>query len=178
MVCVYTDAAPFFLSFLVIHLSLLFLFHFFPFSFSFTFIHSLSFIFIVASTFPPFTSNFFTLVGITLAPTQTHTRTHIQPTNTTMSNTTTRKDPISTPLLQSNDNKRHSQPRGLMRQSHILQSRRASSTGTSTGTPTQHYCYACDQPCTHSDRKHINALGRLYHYQCFVCEASIYFRLL
>lgn len=161
---------------MVIHLSfssLSFpLFSLFPFlSLLFTFYLSLLWLLL-----SPFTSNFFfTLVGITLAPTHTNS---IYPTNhTKMNNTTTRKDPISTPLLQSNDNKRHSQPRGLMRQSHILQSRRASSTGTATGTPTQHYCYACDQPCTHSDRKHINALGRLYHYQCFVCEASIYFRL-
>lgn len=174
VLCVYTDAAPFSLSLLLswsyISFSFLFSFSSFP---SFLPFHYLSLLWLQSL------SSLIISLYSCRHNTGTSTNSHIQPTNSlvlpksNMNNTTTRKEPISTPLLQSND-KRHSQPRGgLKRQSHILQSRRASSTGTSTGTPTQHYCYACDQPCTHSDRKHINALGRLYHYQCFVCEASI-----
>ncbi|KAI9482517.1 hypothetical protein BDB00DRAFT_857660 [Zychaea mexicana] len=49
-------------------------------------------------------------------------------------------------------------------------SRRTASTGAVTDTAPQHCCFNCNQPCVRSDRSPIQALGRIYHYQCFVCE--------
>lgn len=55
-------------------------------------------------------------------------------------------------------------------------SRRQASTETDTAT-VQHHCYRCDKSCVRTDRSLIQALDRLYHYRCFVCEASTFYPL-
>ncbi|ORY93100.1 hypothetical protein BCR43DRAFT_496321 [Syncephalastrum racemosum] len=48
-------------------------------------------------------------------------------------------------------------------------SRRQSSTEDKTAT-LQHHCYRCAKSCIRTDRSLIQALDRIYHYRCFVCE--------